>query len=219
MSAQVSHPIFARFYARLRPVMDRQGVAEHRNRLLTGLSGRVIEVGAGDGANFAYYPAAVNQVLAVEPEPYLRAKAQVRAGQVAVPVEVVAGTAERLPTDDQSVDAAVASLVLCSVSDPSVALQELFRVVRPGGELRFYEHVSAEHPGKLRRIQRVADATLWPRLMGGCHVSRDTAAAITAAGFVIEEIDRFDFPPGQSSPASPNILGRAVRPVGPQVAS
>jgi hypothetical protein len=79
--------------------------------------------------------------------------------------------------------------------------------------LRFYEHVAAEPGTRLVRVQRIADATLWPWLMGGCHVGRDTAAAITAAGFVIEELDRFEFPPGQPSPAAPHVLGRAVRPV------
>ena len=215
----MSHPIFARVYARLSPVMDRHGGAQHRSRLLDGLAGRIIEVGAGDGANFGHYPGTVTQVLAVEPEPYLRARAQVQAGRAPVPVEVVEGTAERLPADDRSVDAAVASLVLCSVTDQQAALGELFRVLRPGGELRFYEHVAAERPGRLSRVQRLADATVWPRLMGSCHVSRDTAAAIAAAGFVIEEIDRFEFPPGQPSPASPHILGRAVRPGDPRVGS
>lgn len=192
--------------------MDRQGAAEHRRRLLAGLAGRVMEVGAGDGAGFAHYPAEVTGVVAVEPEPYLRTRAVVRAGEAAVPVDVVDGVAEDLPVGAGSVDAAVVSLVLCSVADQRAALGEVFRVVRPGGELRFYEHVAAPAGSRLARVQRVADATLWPRLMGGCHLGRDTAAAIAAAGFVIDAIDRFDFPRGQPSPASPHILGRAVRP-------
>jgi ubiquinone/menaquinone biosynthesis C-methylase UbiE len=212
MTRQHSHPLFARVYARLTPVLDRQGVAEHRHRVLEGLSGRVIEVGAGDGANFAHYPDQVAGVVAVEPEPYLRTQAQRQAAKAAVPVEVVDGVAERLPLGDGSVDAAVVSMVLCSVADQQAALSELFRVVRPGGELRFYEHVVAPPNRRLASVQRFADATVWPRLMGGCHLTRDTAAAITAAGFVINEIDRFDFPPDKPSPASPHILGRATRP-------
>lgn len=212
MTRQTSHPVFARVYARLSPLMDRHGVAEHRQRLLDGLAGRVIEVGAGDGANFVHYGDEVTGVVAVEPEPYLRAKAKERAAQAAVPVEVVDGVAERLPVGDGSVDAAVASLVLCSVADQQVALAELFRVLRPGGELRFYEHVVAPEGSRLRRVQRLADATLWPRLTGGCHLARDTSTALAAAGFVVDELDRFDFPPDQVSPASPHILGRATRP-------
>lgn len=209
----MSHPLFARVYARLRPVLDRQGVAEHRCLLLAGVSGCVVEVGAGDGANFALYPAEVTGVVAVEPEPYLRAQAKRRAADAAVGVEVVDGAAEQLPVADGSADVVVVSLVLCSVTDQRAALGEAFRVLRPGGELRFYEHVAALAGTRLARVQRIADATVWPRLMGGCHVGRDPAAAIAEAGFVIEDLDQFEFPPGQPSPASPHIMGRATRPV------
>ncbi|MPZ88624.1 MAG: methyltransferase domain-containing protein [Nitriliruptorales bacterium] len=208
----VSHPIFARVYARLSPMMDRGGVAEHRQRLLAGLTGRVIEVGAGNGLNFAHYPPEVTSVLAVEPEPHLRQIAQGEAERASVPVEVVDGVAERLPVGDATFDAAVASLMLCSVPDQQVALGELHRVIRPGGELRFLEHVRAETPA-LERVQRLLDATIWPILGGGCHAGRDTAAAIQAAGFAISRLDRFIFPEGRVPfPTSPHILGVASRP-------
>jgi ubiquinone/menaquinone biosynthesis C-methylase UbiE len=190
--------------------MDREGGAEHRRRLLAGAVGRVVEIGAGDGGNFAHYPAGVVSVLAVEPEPYLRAQAVRSAATAPVQVEVVEGTAERLPVADASADVVVVSLVLCSVPDQQVALGEAARVLRPGGELRFYEHVAADG-GRLETVQRVADATVWSLFAGGCHVHRDTAAAIEAAGFVIEEIERFDFPADQPNPARPHILGRARR--------
>lgn len=205
----MKRPLFARIYARARPTLDEHGAAEHRRRLLTGAAGRVIEVGAGDGGNFAHYPAAVQSVLAVEPEPYLRAHAEGQAASAPVPVEVVEGTADRLPAPDASADVVVVSLVLCSVPDQATALAEARRVLRPGGELRFYEHVAADPGRRLARVQRVADATLWPLLVGGCHTHRDTAAAIVAAGFEIEELDAFEFPPDRSTPANPHILGRA----------
>lgn len=216
MGSQVRHPVFARVYARMRPGMDRQGAAAHRQRLLDGVTGRVLEVGAGDGGNFGFYPAGVEQVVAVEPEPYLRALARTRAAAAPVPVEVVDGVAERLPAGDGAYDVVVASLMLCSVREPATVLREMFRVLRPGGQLRFFEHVAAE-PGRLRRVQRVADRTVWPLLVGGCHTGRDTVAAIAAAGFVVEEVDRFRFPEGAPSPAAPHVLGRARRPppVGP----
>ncbi|MGC4939957.1 class I SAM-dependent methyltransferase [Kribbella sp. DT2] len=211
MSRQRSHPVFARVYARLRPAMDRQGAAEHRARLLDGAAGLIVEVGAGEGANFAHYPPAVTEVVAVEPDPYLHARAARRAADGTLQIEVVEGAAERLPIEDGTADVVVMCLVLCSVTNQAAALAEAFRVLRPGGELRFYEHVAAAPDRRLARVQRVADATVWPWLMGGCHVGRDTAAAITAAGFAVEELDRFDFPPGQPSPAAPHMLGRAVR--------
>jgi ubiquinone/menaquinone biosynthesis C-methylase UbiE len=205
------HPVFARFYARISPSMDAQGAVEHRRTLLAGLAGRVLEVGAGNGLNFAHYPAAVTEVLAVEPEPYLRGLAEVAAGQAPVPVRVVDGTADTLPAPDASTDAAVASLVLCSVPEQARALAELHRVLRPGGELRFFEHVRADTAG-LARVQRLADL-LWPTLVGGCHTSRDTLAAITAAGFKITSVQRFRFPESRlPQPAAPHVLGVAHRP-------
>lgn len=211
MSGRGGHPLFARLFARQAPAMDRSGGAEHRRRLLAGLRGRVIEVGAGSGLNFAHYPAEVTCVLAVEPEPYLRRLASRAAADAPAAVEVVAGVAEALPAAEAAFDAAVASLVLCSVADQRQALAEMRRVVRPGGELRFFEHVVATTPG-LRRVQRAVDATLWPLLLGGCHTSRDTAAAIAAAGFTVQALDRFAFPETQiPQPSSPHILGIALR--------
>ena len=126
-------------------------------------------------------------------------------------VEVVNGTADRLPLTDDSVDAVVTSLVLCTVPDQAVALAEAFRVLRPGGELRFYEHVAAEPDSRLDRVQKARGRDHLVLVSGGCHVHRDTAAAITTAGFTITALDRFTFGP---NPASPHILGRAIRPGG-----
>jgi ubiquinone/menaquinone biosynthesis C-methylase UbiE len=206
-----SHPLFARFYARISPAMDRGGLAEHRARLLDGVAGAVVEVGCGNGRNFPHYPAAVTRVLALEPDPHLRGIAERAATHAPVPIEVVAGTAERIPAEDGSFDAAVASLVLCSIGDPQAALREIHRVLLPGGQLRFLEHVQARSPG-LRRVQRALDTTLWPRLAGGCHTGRDTETAIRNNGFSIELIERFDFPPGRiPQPATPHIQGTATR--------
>ncbi len=101
----------------------------------------MVEVGAGSGANFAHYPTTVAEVIAVEPERYLRERAQHAAAQSPVSVSVSDGGADRLPDEDGSFDAGVCALVLCTVPDQQRALAELFRVIRPGGELRFYEHV------------------------------------------------------------------------------
>lgn len=188
-----------------------RGEDEHREKLLAGLSGNVIEVGAGNGLNFPLYPDAVTRVLAVEPEALLREAATKEAASAPVEIEVVDGVADDLPAADGSQDAAIASLVLCSVPDQQRALAELRRVLRPGAELRFYEHVIAHRPLGAR-LQRLADATLWPRVAGGCHMARDTTAAIEDAGFSIERIDRFPFSPGVVVPSTPHVLGVARRP-------
>lgn len=204
-----SNPIFARLYTRLAASMERHGGDEHRRRLLADLRGRVLEVGAGHGINFGYYPDAVTGVVAVEPEPYLRAEAVRAAGRAAMPVEVVDGEAERLPVASDAFDAVVVSLVLCSVDDPQTALDEIVRVVRPGGQLRFYEHVRAEAP-RLARVQERVDI-VWPYVGAGCHTSRDTLSTIERAGFEVEEVDHFRFPPTRRVfiPTSPHVLGRA----------
>jgi ubiquinone/menaquinone biosynthesis C-methylase UbiE len=207
----VHHPIFARLYERISVTADRRGGGEHRTELLAGLTGRVIEVGAGNGRNFAHYPSTVTEVLAVEPEPRLRESALRVTADAPVPVRVVDGVADRLPTEDASCDAGVASLVLCTVPDQDAALAELRRVIRPGGELRFYEHVVSRRPAAAR-IEHALDATVYPRLSGGCHLARDTLAAIERAGFEIRAARRFPFGPSALGPQVAHILGTASAP-------
>jgi SAM-dependent methyltransferase len=205
----VNHPVFARAYLRMTSSRESRGEDEYRRKLLAGLAGDVIEVGAGSGLNFALYPLTVERVLAVEPEPLLRSAAIENARQAPLRVEVVDGVSGALPAADESFDAGVASLVLCSVPDQARALAEFKRVIRPGGELRFYEHVIA-HRRSGALAQRIADA-LWPRFAGGCHLSRDTSQAIQDAGFTIEASERFQFTPGPPVPPIPHILGVATR--------
>ncbi|MGH2860308.1 MAG: class I SAM-dependent methyltransferase [Solirubrobacteraceae bacterium] len=208
--SDLSHPRFARAYLRYAQQADRAGVLEHRRRLLDGLHGTVAEIGAGQGLNFPHYPSTVVKVTAIEPEPTLRAAAEHAAGQSPVPVVVSPGTAEALPLPAGSVDAAVVSLVLCSVPDQRRALDELHRVIRPSGELRFYEHV-IPHGHPLRLFLQLADHSgLWPKLAGGCHPARDTEAAI-AAYFEIESRETLMFSPSRLEPRIPHILGRARR--------
>lgn len=210
----VHHPLFARFYARMSVTADlKGGVAAHREELLAGLSGRVIEIGAGNGLNFAHYPGAVSEVVAIEPERSLRQLAAGAALRAEVPVDVVPGTAEALPVKSEAFDAAVASLVLCTVRDLPRALAEIKRVLRPGGELRFFEHTLAPG-GALASAQRAVDRAFWPRLFGGCHTSRDTVAAIEAAGFALGVCRRFRIPDrGVQLPSSPCVIGVARRSV------
>lgn len=211
MSAEdkVKHPLFARVYIWLSRGRDPE--VEHRRALVAGLQGRVIEVGAGNGLNFPHYPSGVSQVLAVEPEPILREAAAEAAAEAPVAIEVVDGTAANLPAQEGEFDAGIASLVLCSVPSQGDALAELRRVIRPGGEFRFYEHVVSSHPRRAK-MMRLADRTFWPRIAGNCHLARATQAAIEGAGFEIEEVDRFRFSPGPPVPSLPHIRGRARRP-------
>jgi ubiquinone/menaquinone biosynthesis C-methylase UbiE len=209
--SKVHHPVFARAYQRFSHVAEAKGASGYRDRLLAGLHGRVIEVGAGNGLNFAHYPRTVTEVVAIEPESFLRSRAEEAAGSVSVPLTIFDGTADALPVPDAAFDAGIASLVLCSVPDQPTALAELRRVIRAGGELRFFEHVVSKRAGPAR-VQRIADRTIRPLVTGGCHVARDTLAAIEAAGFVIEHSERFSFRPNPIDVTSPHILGTARRP-------
>lgn len=208
--AHLQHPRFARAYARAVEGMNGRGATKHRRALLAGLSGMVIEIGAGDGSNFEHYPPTVTEVLAVEPDDHLRELARRRAPSAPVPVRVTTGTAESIPAADGSADAVVTSLVLCSVSDQSVALADARRVLRPGGILAFYEHVRSER--KLLAAVEDLLTPLWMRAAGGCHPNRNTLQSITAAGFEVRDSERFGFSVQPLAPAVAHILGHAVAP-------
>lgn len=213
MTETVRHPLFARLYARMTERESSEQV-EQRRETLAGLSGRVLEIGAGNGRNFGFYPAAVEEVVAVEPEPHLRSLAHDAATMAPVTVRVVDAVAGALPFEDASFDAAVSTLVLCTVPDADAALRELRRVLRTDGELRFLEHVHAARQ-PLRAIQSLADGSrLWPLVAGGCHAARDTERTIADAGFSVGAVRRFDFTPGRPVPGVPHILGRATLGVG-----
>ena len=208
VSQDVQNPLFARFFHRFCGRDLGNGEDDLRREMLAGVTGRVVEVGAGNGINFEHYPGAVTEVIAVEPEPYLRRQAEKAAPGAPVPVRVVPGVADALELEADSADAVVACGVLCSVPDQDEALAEARRVLRSGGELRFYEHVRSRRP-RFVRWQEAVDP-VWSRAFGGCHPDRDTVAAIEAAGFELERCRYFGFPVGSRvTPVVPRALGTA----------
>lgn len=208
----VRRPLFANvLYPRFRKAAMDSGEERYRRKLLDGISGRVLELGCGDGEHFRLYPESVTELVAVEPEENMRRRASRAAKRARCPVTILPGFAENLPAADGEFDGAVAALVLCSVTDQRAALAELMRVVRPGGELRFFEHVKAD--ARVRATAQMAVQPVWAQLGGGCHIARETERAIRDAGFEIEQIERFEFAPGFLQKLSgPHILGNARRP-------
>ena len=200
------------FFARVWTVMSRhepQALKRLRRENLAGLSGRVLEVGAGTGTNFEFYPDTVTEVVAVEPERRLAALAQQATASASVPVTVSMETVESF-SSGEPFDAVVCSLVLCSVDNPEQVVQQLHSVLRSGGELRYLEHVASS--GGRARLQKFADATIWPRMAGNCHTHRHTEETIVGAGFQIGGARReWTLPAWVPVPVSEFAIGRAIK--------
>lgn len=186
--------------------LDRRGGADHRARLVGEASGEVIEVGAGTGKNLRHYRHA-DRVVAVEPNPDWRARAEHRLSSASVAVELIDGDGMALPFGDECFDTVVAGLVLCTIPDPVRALAEMRRVLRPTGSLRFYEHIRADDPGQAAWQDRLNRP--WGWVAGGCRINQDTVSMIAGAGFRIETLERFDF---EAAPrlSRPHAIGVAV---------
>jgi SAM-dependent methyltransferase len=209
MNETVVNPFFARVWTAM-SAREPESLRRLRRENLAGLTGRVLEVGAGTGTNFEFYPATVTEVVAVEPERRLAAVAERAAAAAPVPVTLTTGTVEQF-TDGGQFDAVVCSLVLCSVDDPEAVVGQLHSSLRPGGQLRYLEHVAGV--GARARVQRFADATVWPRLLGNCHTHRHTEQTIVAAGFEVSGARReWTFPAWVPLPVGEFAIGRAVKP-------
>jgi SAM-dependent methyltransferase len=208
-SGEVDNPFFARLWT-VMSGHETEALKRLRRENLAGLSGRVLEVGAGTGTNFELYPDTVIEVVAVEPERRLAGRAQQAAAAARVPVSVSTDPVERFTTS-KPFDAVVCSLVLCSVEKPDAVLRQLYSTLRPGGELRYLEHIAGS--GARARLQKFADATVWPRLLGNCHTHRRTEEVIVGAGFQVAGARReWTLPPWVPVPVAEFAIGRAVRP-------
>lgn len=210
MPNTVDNPFFARLWT-VMSAHETEAIRRLRRENLAGLSGRVLEVGAGTGTNFEFYPDTVTEVVAVEPEHRLAVLAQQAAAAAPVPVTVSTDTVEQyMASGSEPFDSVVCSLVLCSVEEPESVLRELYSLLRPGGELRYLEHIASS--GARARLQKVADATFWPRLLGNCHTHRHTERSIARAGFSVSAARReWTMPMWVPLPVAEFAIGRAVR--------
>jgi ubiquinone/menaquinone biosynthesis C-methylase UbiE len=180
--------IFAAGYDTVMKSAEKSTFGGHRQTLLARLSGRVVEIGGGTGANLPYYPAAVDEVVIAEPsEPMARRLERKLPEHASLNARVVHAPAEALPFEDESFDFAVSTLVLCTVDDPARALGEVRRVLRPGGQLVFVEHVRSDDPKLARWQDRLHGLQL--RVGNGCHCNRATLDSVKAAGFDVTELE------------------------------
>ncbi len=217
--------LFARYYDRALKATEENGLGAMRAELLAGARGRVVEIGAGTGVNVDLYGAGIEDLTLVEPDPHMAARLRERLeGRSAVtggaasvegaaarddpaPSRLVEAPAESLPFDDDSFDTAVATLVLCTVPDPAVAVAELARVLKPGGRLLFIEHVRSDDPSRARWQDRLEKP--WRFMADGCYCNRDTAATLSASAFTVERLDQAKMPKAMPI-VRPLILGAAV---------
>jgi ubiquinone/menaquinone biosynthesis C-methylase UbiE len=179
---------FASIYDRMTAAVEEAGVRERRRRLLADAAGRVLEIGAGTGANLPFYGPAVSALSLADPEPPMLTRLSRRLRDLSRTADVVVAPAERLPFESGQFDTVVSTLVLCTVRDQRQALGELRRVLKPGGRLLFLEHVRAEDPG----LAAWQDRLNWlSRLVAhGCNCNRATLEAVTAAGFTVTSLER-----------------------------
>ena len=200
---QSGHPIVARLYDPVMTVAEQSMLPPHREFLAEGLSGRVLDLGAGTGAMFPYFAGTDVELHAVEPDPHMRAQARDRAAELDLDVEVRDESGESLPYEDDSFDAVVASFAFCTIPDQEAALSEVARVLRPGGEFRFLEHVRGE--GATGRLHDLL-APGWHAVAGGCHLNRETGALFRSdERFRLLEYEQL------SDGAMPMIRGRLER--------
>lgn len=179
--------LMAKLYDRTMAESERACLRQWRGELLAHATGVTLDIGAGTGANLEHFGADVTRLVLAEPDRYMRDKLKVRLSDRAA--ELIPSSAEHIDLSDASCDTVACMLVLCSVNDPSAAVREFHRVLKPGGKLLFIEHVAAQDtPDRLRWQRRVEP--LWKLVAGGCHLTRDTQRTIEANGFELEQIER-----------------------------
>jgi ubiquinone/menaquinone biosynthesis C-methylase UbiE len=200
---------FASFYDRAFEATEDAGLRRMRSEVLAAARGRVIELGAGTGANLDLYPDAVAELVLSEPDPHMSKQLRAKIAESERTASVVEAPAERLPFPDDSFDTAVATLVFCTIPGPGAALSEVARVLKPGGQLLFLEHVRAEDPGLARWQDRLERP--WRFLGDGCHCNRDTVATIAASPLQLGEVEQGALPKAPPI-VRPLVRGRASLP-------
>ena len=199
---------FAMTYDHQMTKVEKAGLRVYREQLLAGVAGRVLEIGAGTGSNLRFYGPAVESLTLTEPEIPMLRRLERKAAEQAPGATVLRAPAEDLPFEDAAFDVAVSTLVLCGVDDQPRALRELRRVLRPGGQLLFIEHVRSTDPELARFQDRMNGIN---RFVVGCDCNRPTLDSLQEAGFTIAQVEHTTLPKAPKF-ARPAIVGSATAP-------
>jgi ubiquinone/menaquinone biosynthesis C-methylase UbiE len=184
-----------------------EDIADRKRALFADLHGNVLEIGPGTGPNLSYYPSDIHWI-GIEPNPFMHPYLRQEAERLGLDIDLRSGTAEHLDVEDNSMDAVVSTLVLCSVDNLAATLQEILRVLKPGGRFFFLEHVAAPQGSGLRRVQQWV-RPLWKSLGDGCCPDRETWLALENAGF--ENVSYQHFRANVPAIVSPQIIGVATK--------
>ncbi len=201
--------LFAVIYDRSLAATEEAGLGDRRAALLAGAAGRTLEIGAGTGVNLERYPDAVDELILTEPFEPMARRLRERVAAAGRDAQVIVAPAERLPAEDSSIDTVVVTLVLCTVGDLPATLDEIARVLKPGGRLLFIEHVRSDDPRVARKQDRYERP--WRFVAHGCHPNRDTVAAIDASPLRMSELEHGRMPKSPQF-VRPLIQGVAVKP-------
>lgn len=180
-------------------------VGDRKRELLADLSGTVLEIGPGNGANFQYLPNTISNWIGIEPNPYMHGPLRTAGEERGIPTDFREVTAEGMHVEDESVDAVLSTLVLCSVSDPAGVVRDIHRSLKPGGRFVFLEHVAAPRGTRLRRLQGLLNP-VWGYFADGCHLNRELAEIIGSAGFAEVQVEEFTVP----KEVGPSVVSRQV---------
>lgn len=208
MNQQPGHRLFAAIYDPVTQIFEPSLLKPHREYLTEHIDGVILDLGAGTGALFPYFEhvgtESVTHVNALEPDPFMQSRATARANNASVPITLHTGVAEYLPFADDSFDFVLSAMVFCTIQNVAHAIQEITRVLRPGGEFRFFEHVKAD--GLQQVIQTVFEPC-WCRIAGGCHLTRDTATIFRNSDLDVIEFEQLSI---GVTPVKPFIRGRLI---------
>jgi ubiquinone/menaquinone biosynthesis C-methylase UbiE len=200
--------MFSALYDRAFEASEEAGLRQMRSELLKGARGRVLEIGAGTGLNLELYPhEGLDSLTVTEPDPHMYKQLRERAAKVCAGADLVQAGAEDLPFEDDSFDTAVVTLVLCTVPDQPAALREISRVLKPGGQLLFLEHVRSNQRDLAKWQDRLEKP--WRFLGDGCHCNRDTETGLRAAGFELGNVEHPELPKAPSI-VKPMVRGQAA---------